>query len=154
MKEWMLAYGIGAVSGSRSLLAPAIAANTSMSPLGGLLGTATRTAAGPRALALLAIGELIADKSPRIPARTDAVPLAGRVISGAMTASACARPGRATSAAVAGAAGALTGTYLFFHLRRLASTRLGVSNLASGLGEDALALATGLLLTRCARPTA
>src|SRR5688572_8762537 len=150
MKDWMLAYGMGAVSGSRSLLGPAIAANTSTSPLGGLLGTATRTAAGPRALALLALGELIADKSPWIPARTEALPLAGRVISGAVTASACARPGKTLSAAVAGAAGALTGTYLFFHLRRLASARLGASNLACGLGEDALALATGIMVARCA----
>jgi uncharacterized membrane protein len=154
MKDLMLAFGLGAVAGSRSLLAPAVAVNASVSPLGGLLGAVTRNPAAPGTLALLAVAEAIADKSPWIPARTEALPLTGRLMSGALTASACARPGRGLPAALAGAAGALAGTFAFFHLRRLAGARLGASNLACGLAEDATALASGMLLARCRRPPA
>lgn len=154
MREEMLAFGLGAVAGSRSLLAPAVAASASLSPVGGLLGAMTRNPAGSRTLALLALAEAIADKSRWIPPRTETLPLGGRVMSGALTASACAGPGRTTRAAIAGAAGALAGTFVFFHLRRLAGSRLGASNLASGLAEDAIALTSAVLLTRCRRPAA
>lgn len=151
MKDWMLAYGIGAVCGSRSLLVPAMITNTAAGPwpLGGPLAAAAQMPGGRLALAAMAAGELLADKSGRIPARTDAVPLAGRLTTGAVSAAACARPGQRIPAAVAGAIGALTGTYLFFHLRGLATTRLGLSSAVAGTAEDAVAIGLGMAMMRC-----
>src|SRR5687767_7756037 len=151
MKDAILAYGIGAVCGSRSLLVPALIAGSSPGrwPVHGPLGAASRLPGGRWMMIAMAVGEVIADKSSRIPARTGALPLAARLTTGALSAAACARPGRRVSAAGAGAAGALTGTYLFFHLRRLATTRLPASNLAAGTGEDVLALGLGALMMRC-----
>ena len=151
MKEWLLAYGIGAVCGSRSLLVPALLANTSAGPwpLAGPLATAARSAGGRALMAAMATAELLADKSVRIPARTDALPLGARVTTGALSALACARPSQRVPAAVAGAIGALTGAYLFFHLRRLATARLGVPAIMAGAAEDALAIGVGTALMRC-----
>ena len=151
MKEWLIAYGIGAVCGSRSLLGPALVANTSSGrwPLGGPLAAAAHLPMGRALMAAMAAAELVADKNSRMPARTEALPLAGRLTMGAMSAAACARPSQRVSAAVAGAIGAYTGTYLFFHLRRLATTRLGASNVVAGAAEDAVAIGLGAAMMRC-----
>lgn len=151
MKMWLLAYGIGTVCGSRSLLPPALIANTSAGrwPTNGPLGVLARFPAGSALMAIMAAAEVIADKTPGIPARTEALPLAGRVMTGAMSAAACARPSQRLPAAAAGALGAVTGTYLFFHLRRLATSRLGVPDVVAGAAEDALALGLGTTMMRC-----
>jgi uncharacterized membrane protein len=134
MKELMIAYCAGAVSGSRSMLGLALAARS----------------APARTLALgLAAAELVADKSPRVPNRTDPIPLAGRMLTGALAGAACARNGNKLPTALAGAAGALTGTYVFFYLRRLATERLGAPPLAAALTEDAMAVGSGMLVRRC-----
>ena len=151
MKEWLIAYGIGAVCGSRSLLAPALIANTSSRPwaLGGPLAAAASLPLGRAVMTAMATAELIADKSGRIPPRTDALPLAGRLATGALSAAACAHPTQRVPAAVAGALGAYTGTYLVFLLRRFATTRLGVPNVVAGAAEDALAIGLGTAMMRC-----
>src|SRR5687768_12416987 len=104
MRDLLLFGLVGALSGSRSLLGPAMVANRAVPrPLQPLIG-------------LMAIGEMAADKDPRIPARTEPVPLAGRLVAGAMTAAAIAAPGGAMRAAVAGAIGAAWGTFGLYHL--------------------------------------
>lgn len=151
MREWMLAYGIGAVCGSRSLLAPAIITNTSAgpSPLGGPLGAAAKLPGSRALMVAMAAGELLADKSARVPARTDALPLAGRAITGAISAAACARPSQRIPAALVGAVGALSGAYAFFHLRRLATSRLGLPGILAGAAEDAVVIALAAAMMRC-----
>jgi uncharacterized membrane protein len=140
MKDLILFGLVGAVSGSRSMLGPAMVANTALPlPLRPLIG-------------LMAVGEMAADKDPRIPNRTDPAPLAGRLMSGALTAAAIASPGRRYRAAAAGAVGAVWGTYGLYHLRRLATGRLGVPNAVAGLVEDALAVAVGMALLSGRRP--
>ena len=64
MKEVVYALGIGAISGSRSMLAPALAMNVGR----------RRAGAGGTLMALLAAAEMVADKSPSIPSRTEPVP--------------------------------------------------------------------------------
>ncbi|MGH9310283.1 MAG: DUF4126 domain-containing protein, partial [Vicinamibacterales bacterium] len=68
----VIAGALGAVSGSRSMLAPALVAR------------AHHASPAAPILALLAGGEMMADKMPFIPSRTDALPLAGRIVSGAL----------------------------------------------------------------------
>jgi uncharacterized membrane protein len=136
MNDFALAFGIGAISGSRSMLGPT------------LVGHLRLPAAAQRALTAMAAGEMVADKLPWIPARTDSLPLAGRIGLGALAAAAAVRRDRRLIAGIAGAAGALVGTYAWYHLRRAATHRLGVPGVAAGLAEDALATAAGTLLLR------
>jgi uncharacterized membrane protein len=96
---------------------------------------------------VLAAGEMIADKHPRMPARTDALPLAGRMFTGALTAASHAAPSRRAEMAVAGALGGLCGTLLFFHLRRAIAARVG-PGVAAGVAEDVIAITVGMALSR------
>jgi uncharacterized membrane protein len=140
MRDLLLFGLVGALSGSRSLLGPALVADRVMpAPLQPALG-------------LMAVGEMAVDKDPRVPDRTAPAPLIGRLVTGALTAAAIAAPGRGLRAAVAGALGAAGGAYGLFHLRRLATNRLGVPNAVAGLVEDALAVAAGAALLSGRRP--
>ena len=137
MNDITAGLAIGALSGSRSMLGPSIAAGR-RSP--GLIATGIR---------ILAAGELVADKHPAIGDRTDPVPFAGRIISGAIAgASLARRPQDRLSMAVAGAAGAAAATLLLFHFRQQISRRYGVSNVSVGIAEDVLALSASTWLSR------
>jgi uncharacterized membrane protein len=138
MKELAIAWGIGALSGSRSMLGPAVVAQSALSP-------PARTV-----LSLLAAGELIADKNPGIPARTDAPLLAGRLVMGAAAAAGYAKRKR-FQAALIGAAGALVSTYASFHLRRFVTNRFRIPNAVAGMMEDAAALGAGAMLMHARR---
>jgi uncharacterized membrane protein len=136
MNDLIRALGMGAVSGARSMLGPAM----------------TATSAPAKAIgSMAAAGEMAADKSTGIGARTDSLPLSGRIVSGAYAAAAVARPGRRLQAAAVGAAGALAATFALYHARRFATERLRVSNAVAGLVEDVLAVSLGLYLTRARR---
>jgi uncharacterized membrane protein len=90
---------------------------------------------------------LLADKSPRIGNRTDLFPLMARVAMGALSGAACVNRSRAR-AAMLGALAALGGSFGWFHLRRLATTRLGMPNVVAGVVEDAAAVALGTMIVR------
>ena len=155
MRQLGIAFGFGVVSGSRSMLAPALVSQ-SFATSHDLLeerGLAADLLSRPRAvqlLPLLAAGELVADKLPWTPARTDVMSLAGRTASGALVGAATAAPENRTAAALAGAAGALAGTFGLYHLRRLATGR-GMPGWLAAVTEDALAIGFGLLLMRRGR---
>jgi uncharacterized membrane protein len=133
MNLFLRSAAIGAISGSRSMLGPALAV-----PPG----------AGKVVASTLAVGEMAADKDPRMPDRTEPVPLTGRMISGAVAAAALADRRHRLQAAAAGAAGAVIGTFAFYHLRQLMTTRLGMAGATAGFVEDALAVGSGMLLKR------
>lgn len=129
MNRLLVAAAMGAVAGSRTMLAPALVARARHAPL-----------AGP--LALAAAGELMADKLPFMPARTTTLPLLGRAFSGAAVGAAL-TPHRRAAGAVAGALGALAAAYVLTGTR-LACEERRVPNAFAGLCEDAAALAVGL----------
>jgi uncharacterized membrane protein len=135
MNPLITAGAFGAVSGSRSMLGPALVARpVSSSPLA-------------RILSYLAAGEIAADKLPAIPARTDTLPLFGRIVSGAIVgASVCSRRQR-VACALTGAAGALVAAYALAAGRRVAAQRR-IPNAVAGAFEDVLALGAGLWLVR------
>ena len=142
---------LGVVSGSRSMLAPAIVSRAAaLSERGEGVAGLLQSQSAQRVLPLLAAGELVADKLPWTPARTGAAPLAGRLGSGALVGAAIAPPGARLAAAAAGAGGAATGTFAGFHLRRYAAAR-GVPDAVTALCEDALALGLGLAIVSLAR---
>jgi uncharacterized membrane protein len=96
-----------------------------------------------RMLSLAAVGELIGDKLPFTPNRTEPLSLAARAASGAMTAAAFAKwRGRpAMPATVLAAVSAIASAHLMIRLRKVASRRLPDPIVAAA--EDCLALALG-----------
>lgn len=138
MNTVLTAGALGAISGSRSMLAPA------------LLARAFHSSTATPVLALLAAGEMMADKLPALPARTEPMPLAGRLMSGALVGAAICSGRRRVACTLAGAAGAVAASFALTQLRVLA-TRQRIPNAAAGFVEDALAIGAGLLLLKTQR---
>jgi len=113
--------------------------------------TGMRSMSGPAALALarggisrpllgvLAAGEMIVDKTSFVGDRTDAVPLAGRAVMGALVGGLLARErgGSALFGAAIGAATAIAATHLAYQMRK----RLPFSSAVNGLIEDGIVAA-------------
>jgi uncharacterized membrane protein len=140
---WALAAG--AVAGMRTLTAPAvvsykmkrIAKAEGLEHPTGLSGGRTSTM-----LALAALGELVTDKLPKTPSRTDPPALIMRGISGAFAGAAVS--GRDSNArirgAILGGLAAVGASYGMFYLRAWLVKRSGVPDAVVAVGEDALAL--------------
>jgi uncharacterized membrane protein len=146
--SYLKAIGMGVVAGLRSMTAPAQVshhlANTDSSALAGtpLAFMAKRdVAAGFTGLAL---GEMVADKLPIMPNRTDPPGLIGRALSGALVGAAlCTQEKKcAWTGAVLGSASAVAATFAAYHLRKEIG-ELGVPDLLVAVGEDVLAVSTG-----------
>ncbi|MET0403850.1 MAG: DUF1990 family protein, partial [Cystobacter sp.] len=139
--------GLGVLAGIRGFSAPALLGfHFSRGPAALLPKSLSRLSSPwvPRTLAVLATGELIADKTPWIPARVSPPALVGRALSGALSGAAMARSKELTAAhAVLGAAAAVASAITFYALRQFATRRLGVPNVVAGLAEDAVAAALG-----------
>ena len=134
--------GLSAVSGSRSVLGPALvlAERRRASPWRGFVYS-------------LAAAELLADKLPAIPDRTARGPLLARCASGAWIGATRTqgRPPAKTAAALLGAVAALGGTFAGHRLRRALNRALGggaIGNAGAGALEDGLVLMVGAALVR------
>ncbi len=145
------ASAIGIVAGMRAVTAPAVVGQIARSGcLGverskfGVLGNAVVSTT----VALLAVGEAIADKTPNAPDRTATVGLAARIFSGAFCgATLCRAQDRsAVVGAIAGAFGAIGSTFAAFHLRREIGKGLGIPDIVVALIEDATAVWGGLAI--------
>jgi uncharacterized membrane protein len=132
------AAAFGALVGMRSMSPPALLAR--------------RLARGraARMLAVFAAGELLADKTPGVPARIIPLSLFGRAASGALGGAALAGHLRQPrlGPALAGSAAAVASAFAAYHLRRLAGERTSIPDALFGLLEDAVVLAAGTLLAR------
>ncbi len=92
-------------------------------------------------LSAMALGELVADKLPGIPARVSPAPLFGRgVLGGVVGALAAGEDDRALGAVV-GAIAAVVGSYAGWFLRREAVRATMLPDAALAVGEDALTIA-------------
>ncbi len=144
---------LGAVSGMRSMAAPAIVsrlASSGLLPIDESQIDFLNKSATAKTTAVLAVGEMIADKLPFIPNRTDALPLITRAISGAMSGAAFSN-GKKRSAlfgALCGMAAAIGATYGAFKLRQMAKERLEIPDTVVAVAEDALVAAAGYLLLK------
>lgn len=143
--------GLSALSGFRSftpLAVMAMAGTRAGRPL--LLPGITRRLR-PAALDALALGELAADKTPWIPARTQPPALVGRALSGSLIGASFGvrRDRRWLGPALLGAAAAVVGTYVSHQLRERARRATGLPGAALGLLEDAVVIgASSALATR------
>lgn len=143
------AVAAGAVTGLRSMTGPAIVSQSLVTGALGKLGRprphwlGTRTTA--KTFAALAVGELIADKLPFIPDRTNAGPLVGRFVGGGICGAAIcmANDESPWMGALAGGLAAMAAAYAGHELRALAA-RKGKSDLGTALLEDAVAIGGGL----------
>lgn len=148
------AFGLGAITGLRSMAAPAAVSRAAADGrIGSLEGTPFAVLGSPGAakvLTVLEIGELIGDKLPITPSRTALPPLLGRAASGALAGAALfASEGHRTAVGgVLGAAGALASAQAGERLRMGISQRLGVPDLVAALLEDGVVLFASSRLTR------
>lgn len=150
---------IGFVAGLRSMTAPAIVSGAIRSgalPLPEGLLSAMGSPACANTFAGLAVGELIADKTPRIPSRTDPGPLVARLVSGGLCGAAicCAKREPMIPGAALGALASIGGAFLGYHLRRDAVRNGSLPDFGVALVEDAVALGAGLAAIASLRQSA
>lgn len=97
------------------------------------------------------LGELVGDKLPATPSRTTPGPLVGRVVSGAVAGVAMGgtgRGGRPVAGAVAGALGALAGSWAFAGARKAGVDETGLPDVVVALVEDAVAVGGSIAVVR------
>ena len=119
------AVAVGALTGLRSMAGPAALAPGRGGTLAGLTG-------------VMALGEMIADKTSFVGNRIDPAPLAGRAVLGALAGGVVSGPrsGDRVLGAALGAAAAIVAAHLAFRAR----TRSTLPTAVSGAIEDAVAL--------------
>jgi uncharacterized membrane protein len=145
----LFAFLLGCICGLRSMTAPALVAWAAHLGWLHLQGSRLAFFAHPVSLvifSLFAIGELIADKLPFIPARIQAGPLGVRILFAALCAAAVCVSGGASLllGAILGALGAVLGAFAGYTYRRSLSSK--VPDLLLALLEDLVAVGGGFLL--------
>jgi uncharacterized membrane protein len=146
-----LAFLIGVIGGLRTMTAPAVVAwaanrhwiNLHTSPLA-FMGSTAAVAV----FTLLALGELVIDKLPSTPNRTRLAGLIGRTVLGGLSGAGVAVAGSQSIApgAILGVAGAITGAFAGYEVRKRLVRALKVPDFVIALLEDAVAIAGGLLI--------
>jgi uncharacterized membrane protein len=148
---FVLALGIGIVAGLRSLTAPAVVAwgahlgwlNLGDSPIA-FMGSTAAVAI----FSVLALGELIADKLPKMSKRTDVTPLLARIVTGGLC-GAClfAAAGRLPVAgALLGGTGGVIAAFLGYEFRRRLVHNLQMKDFIVAVCEDLFAIGLALFL--------
>jgi uncharacterized membrane protein len=145
----LYAFLLGCVCGLRSMTAPAVVAWGAHLGWLHLDGTLLAFFANKISLvvfSLFALGELIADKLPFIPPRTQAGPLGVRILFGALCGAAlCISVAAAPLlGAFLGGVGGVAGAFAGYHYRRRFSSML--PDLPLALLEDLVAVGGGFLL--------
>jgi uncharacterized membrane protein len=145
------AFGIGIVAGLRSMTAPAavsLAAHLHRLDLRDSRLALLGSPAAAYMTSALALGELIADKLPFVPNRTNPLPITFRMLSGAVCGAAlCVSVNRLILAGtLLGGLGAVNGAFGGFHVRRLLVKHLKVPDMKVALAEDAFAIVAALFI--------
>lgn len=139
------AFGIGIVAGLRSMMAPAVASWMARTHGAGLAASRLGFMGSTQAVAIFTIGalaELIADKLPKTPRRTNPGSFILRLVTGAVSgATLTAGAGGSTIAGgVLGALGAVVGTVGGYRVRARTVKWLAVPDFVIALAEDAVAI--------------
>jgi uncharacterized membrane protein len=145
----LYAFLLGCICGLRSMTAPAVVAwgaHLGWLHLEGSLLAFFASKISLVIFSLFALGELIADKLPFIPPRTQAGPLGVRILFGAVCGAAVCFSAAASPilGAILGALGGVAGAFAGYAYRRRFS--LTVPDLLLALLEDLVAVGGGLLL--------
>ena len=147
----LVSFLIGVVAGLRSLTAPAVVAwaahrrwlELRYSPLAFLHSPAAWII-----FAALALAELVADKLPATPSRTQLVGLIVRFVTGGLSGAAVSVAGAHSLAlgAILGAIGGIAGAFAGYQVRTRLVSALKVPDFVIAILEDAFAIATGLFI--------
>jgi uncharacterized membrane protein len=153
---YLFALLIGVVAGSRTFTAPAAVSWAAHLGWLHLRGTPLRFLAAsviPYLFTLLAIGELILDKLPKTPSRKAPSGFIARIVSGAFCGAAIGAARAAVPGGlIAGAAGAVIGTFAFYEFRSRLVRAIGGRDLPIALLEDACTIVAAIwIVTRAAR---
>jgi uncharacterized membrane protein len=133
------AFGLGAVTGIRSMMGLAFFSDHA-DEMKDESNPALDFLKRPRVAALLKImaaGEVVMDKLPFIPARTEVAPLIGRIVIGGLVGAAISKEKWIQGGAV-GAVGALASTYAITYLRKTLHDDRHIPDVVLGVAEDAL----------------
>lgn len=159
MNLYLKAIGIGVVAGMRTASAPAFTshyfANHPSLFLDASLLKGLGRPATANVLKFMAAGELIADKLPFVPNRTDPGPLGGRALSGGVCGAAVflAAGERAEIGIALGAASAVASAFLFMNLRRIIGKAAKLPDPVVAVAEDGLMLGIGYAVFAPAKNT-
>lgn len=146
----LLIFVLGVMAGLRSMTPPAVVAWTAhrwpalaQSSLSFMGWPVTAYI-----LAAFAALELVTDKLPFTPSRLTPVPLGARIFAGGLVGATLAAASQQSLAvgALVGAAGGLAGSYAGYHARHALVTKVGLPDLAVALIEDAITIATSILI--------
>jgi uncharacterized membrane protein len=142
--------GLAATAGLRSMAAPALLARAVRR--GDLSAPDLPALGSPKLSALLtflALGEMVADKTPLVPSRTSTPALLGRLLSGALAGATlfAAEGRRRNSGAILGALSAFAAAHAGERLRA-AGVRKGIPDPILGALEDRIVLALGRRVLR------
>ncbi len=143
------AIGLGAISGLRSMSGPAFVSLAASHGKLNLEGTHLAFLGSSRlskVLVLMELGELVVDKLPQTPSRTELPSLLGRAASGALVGAAVfvSDGRRATTGAALGSTAAIVAAFAGERLRALAVEKTGLPDLVVALAGDATVLIVGL----------
>ena len=144
-------FTIGIIAGLRSLTAPALvswAAHLGWLDLSGSWLSFLGSGAAIIILSVLALAELVADKLPKTPNRTDLGPLVFRAITGGFSSVAiCASAHQSpVVGAILGVLGSIAGAFAGYEIRHRLVKTFGLSDFGVALVEDIVAIGGGLLI--------
>ena len=145
------AAAIGMLAGIRSMSAPAVISQVARRGKLAVHGSPVRFLSSKGAVAtmtLMAVGEVIADKVPSIPGRTEVGPLAARAATGAFSGAVlCLAKKRSPwLGAMYGGMGAIGAAFAAYYLRQSAKKTLHVPDAVVAVAEDAMVATGGWLL--------
>ena len=147
----LFVFLIGVVTGLRSMTGPAVTSWAAHLGWLSLIGTPVKFMGSiitAVIFTVLAVGELVADKLPSAPARTEAAGLSARIILGALCGATVALAGGEGIALgiVVGAAGGIAGAFGGYQVRMRLVRALGVPDFVIAVVEDVVAIGGGLLI--------
>jgi uncharacterized membrane protein len=145
------AAALGAVAGMRSVVAPAVVSHwlsRTHKARESLHASPLRFLGHERAaktLRMIAAGEIVVDKLPGMPDRTEPPILAARLASGALAGAAVVTAARRSAwiGALAGAVAAFAAAHLFMRARRQIARRADLPDPLIAAAEDVLAIGAG-----------
>jgi uncharacterized membrane protein len=150
MLTMLLAFCIGIVAGLRAMTAPTMvswAARLKMLALAGSWLAFLGSAWTPWILTIAALGEFMNDKLPQTPSRTTTLQFGVRILTGGISGAAIGySAGFTVVSAIAGALGAIAGTFGGAELRISLVKAAGGRDMPIALAEDSVAITFGLLL--------
>ncbi len=131
--------GLGALSGLRSMTALAFLSDQASKDSydGSLLQILLKQPQTALLLKMMAVGEMVMDKTPFVPSRLQAIPLVGRAVCGGFVGAAISKKQPLQGACV-GALAAIAGSYGAYYARKTLHDEVNIPDPLLGVVEDTI----------------